>query len=163
MSEAFGDFLAVNRDAGGPGLVYQLTGAPPTGVELGAVLEACAGFRTFPDVLKKAGFLFTPDEQIVFDGKAVKKVLQKNEGAGYAMLEWLIPKFEGLADWSADAIEALIKDICEEQGVGMGSVAQPIRVAITGSTVSPGIGVSLEMLGKGATVLRLRRCVEVRE
>ena len=162
LLKAFKDFIAANAD-GGPycgAYVHQRTGAPPTDAELGAVLKACAGFRTFPDVLKKAGFIFAPSEEIVYDPKSVKKVLQKNDGAGFAMLEYLLPKLEAHDDWSADALDALVKQICEEKSIGMGLVAQPIRVAITGSTISPSIGISLEMLGQEMTINRLKRCLQ---
>jgi len=129
---------------------------------LAKVLEVCAGFRTFPDVLNKAGFLFVDDEAIEYDPKAVKKVLEKNEGAGYAMLELLLPRFESHDDWSAGALEELVKKICEEQDTKMGNVAQPIRVAVSGCTISPAIGETLALLGKKRTVARLGRCLQNR-
>jgi glutamyl-tRNA synthetase len=143
-------------------LIYQPTGNPPTDDDLRAVLKSCAGFRTFPDVMKKAGFLFTPDDVIEYDPKAVKKVLAKNDGAGYAMLEYLLPKFTALQDWTAEALETLIKTACDEKQTGMGDVAQPIRVAVTGSTISPSIHDSLVMLGKYHTIARIKRCLERR-
>lgn len=157
LFEAFKDYLSAQDT---PPLTYQPTGACPTDAELGTILKACAGFRSFPDIFKKAGFLFTPDEKIKYDPKAVKKVLQKNEGAGFAMLEHLLPKLEAHQDWTTESIDALIQHICEEKSVGMGSVAQPIRVAITGSTISPSIGISLAMLGQPMTLARLKRCLQ---
>lgn len=164
---AFKDFLAVQpvSDAIGPHgapYVFQPTGKPPADDELRAILHACAGFRTFADVMKKAGFLFTPDEAIEYDPQAVKKVLSKNDGAGYLMLDHLLPLLEPLSAWTADGVETLIKSVCETKQVGMGSVAQPVRVAITGSTVSPAIGVSLALLGREHTISRLRRCLTKR-
>jgi len=161
---AFKDFLAVQPSNEtlsphrGP-YVFQPTGKAPTDSELRAVLCACSGFRTFADVMKKAGFLFTPDEAIEYDPQAVKKVLVRNDGAGYAMLEHLRPMLEGLAPWTAEGVESMIKSVCEEKQTGMGAVAQPVRVAITGSTISPAIGVSLELLGRGCTIARLRQCL----
>lgn len=64
---------------------------------------ACKGFRTFPDILKKAGFLFVPDDAIQYDPKALKKVLAKNDGEGFRMLEDLLPGLRELSDWSPDA------------------------------------------------------------
>jgi len=164
LVEAFKDFLRVNarEDADGKTFVFQRTGRPPTDDELSQVLRACAGFRTFADVMKKAGFLFTPDEAVVYDPQAVKKVLEKNNGAGFDMLNQMLPHLEAAGDWSADGLEALIKQVCEEKQVGMGSVAQPIRVAISGSTISPAIGLSLELLGKEHTIVRIRRCLSQR-
>ena len=126
------------------------------------VLELCAGFRTFPDVVKKAGFLFVTDDAIEFDPKAVKKVLAKNDGAGYALLDELLIKLEGVTDWSVGALEALINRVCDEKGIKLGNIAQPLRVAVTGGTISPSIFESLEMLGKARTTARIRRCIESR-
>ena len=70
----------------------------------------------------------------------------------------------GLADlepWSAETIEARLKELCEELGEKPRTVYAPIRVAVTGSRVSPGLYESLELLGREATLERLRRGVEV--
>ena len=171
LLEAFRDYLrraGFAQDIGtsvktaSDGLTYQPTGQPPTDEELRAILAACAGFRTFPDVLKKAGFLFKPDDAIEFDPKAVKKVLQKNDGAGYAMLEYLLSKLEALDDWSGEALGGLLESVCKDRDTKLGNVAQPLRVAITGSTISPSIHESLAMLGKKGTLNRVGECLSRR-
>lgn len=129
---------------------------------LGRVLDACRGFRTFPDVVGKAGILFEPDEAVEFDEKAVAKVLAKIDGAGFAMLEGLLPELEKLEPWTAESIEAFVKDTCETTGVKMGDVAQPLRVAVAGRPVSPAIGETLVFLGRDKTLNRIRRCLEQR-
>ena len=55
------------------------------------------------------------------------------------------------------AIHAAITAVAAERGVGLGKVAQPIRVAVCGGTVSPPIDVTLEILGRETTLARLRR------
>lgn len=125
-------------------------------------IEACKGMRTLRDIETKAGILFAPDESVQFDPAAVKKVLEKKDGAGYAMLEKLLPVIERLELWTVDAIDAAIKRLCESEGVGMGDIAQPLRVAVAGRPVSPGIGETLVLLGKGKTVNRIRRCLAAR-
>jgi len=49
--------------------------------------------------------------------------------------------------------------VAAEQGVGLGKVAQPIRVAVSGGTVSPPIDVTLEILGQATTLERLERAI----
>lgn len=134
-------------------------GGLPDDATLSRILHACAGFRTFADVIKKAGFLFVPDEAIEFDPKAMAKVLEKNNGEGYRMLELILPRLEAQSDWSASALDALIESFCKEQNVGLGAVAQPLRVALTGSTISPAIGLSLELQGRDRARSRIRRCI----
>jgi len=124
---------------------------------LDTVLRLCKGFRTFRDVDAKVGPLFSPTETIVYDPDAVAKVLDKK--GGYAVLERLLPGLEAVADWSVEAIDGAIKTFCEQAGLKLGDAAQPLRVAITGRTVSPAIGESLALLGKPATLERVRRCL----
>jgi len=129
---------------------------------LAKVLEACRGFRTFPDVLKKAGFLVVPDDEVSYDAHAVNKVLAKNDGEGYAMLETLLPRLEAVADWSAGPLEQLIESVVEEKQTKLGNVAQPLRVAVSGTTISPSIHETLVLLGKAKTAARVRRCLSQR-
>jgi len=49
--------------------------------------------------------------------------------------------------------------VAAEKGVGLGKVAQPIRVAVSGGTVSPPIDVTLEILGRGTTLARVDRAI----
>jgi glutamyl-tRNA synthetase len=60
-----------------------------------------------------------------------------------------------LPQWDVAALDTIIKTVSERAGVGMGKVAQPIRVAITGNTVSPGIGETLLLMGKDEALRRL--------
>ncbi|HKQ47977.1 MAG TPA: glutamate--tRNA ligase [Phycisphaerae bacterium] len=129
---------------------------------LADVLRVCKGFRTFHDIDLKVGILFAPDESVQYDPKAVKDVLEKKEGAGYAMLERLLPPLESLEPWTAERIDALVKEICEQTGAKTNDVAQPLRVALTGRTISPAIGETLALLSKERTLRRIRRCLETR-
>lgn len=60
-----------------------------------------------------------------------------------------------LPEWSPAPLEAVVKQVSEEAKVGMGKVAQPVRVAVTGGTASPGIGETLELLGREEALYRL--------
>jgi len=162
LLEAFRDFLSVPRSADAGGVSIPPAMREASDEMLARILHACAGFRTFADVVVKAKFLFVGDEQINHDPKAVAKVLEKNDAAGYSLLEFVLPKMELQGEWAAGPIEALLDGVCAERATSMGNVAQPIRVAITGSTISPGIGVSLEMLGKASTLSRIRQCLAMR-
>ena len=83
------------------------------------------------------------------------------DNAGYDMLRELLPKLESIADWSAESLEELVHTICEEKECKMGQIAQPIRVAVSGSTISPSIGLTLTLLGKDRTLARIKRCLEM--
>ncbi len=68
---------------------------------------------------------------------------------------------EGLDEWSAEAIEGRLKSLCDELGEKPRTVYAPIRVAVTGSRVSPGLYESLEVLGRETSLARLRRGAEL--
>ena len=149
LAACFADFLARNDTpipAGDPALLERL-------------LRECAGFRTFQDVVEKAGVLLAPDDAYPFDDKAVKKNLAKNDGAGFDVLGELRDTLADAELWSPEALEALLKDFAEARRLGMGKVAQPLRVAVAGTSVSPGIGATLDLLGKDRTLARIDRCL----
>jgi len=85
----------------------------------------------------------------------------KGERNGYSVLGDLLPALEA-ADWTAAALEDLLKGFCEKNALGMGKVAQPLRVAVTGTTVSPAIGETLALLGRDKTLARIQRCLAQR-
>ena len=70
-------------------------------------------------------------------------------------LEKLYRCLTALDDWSAARIHEVIVDITEEEGVKLGKLAQPVRVAVTGRTFSPPIDITLELLGKIRSLQRI--------
>ncbi len=71
-----------------------------------------------------------------------------------AMLARLAPALAA-TDFSAAAIDAALRAFAEAEGRKLGQVAQPLRAAVTGSTMSPGIDATLEALGREETLARL--------
>ena len=65
------------------------------------------------------------------------------------------------AEWTPEVLEAVVKTVSEAAGVGMGKVAQPLRVAVTGSTSSPGIGETLELIGREETLARVQAALDL--
>jgi glutamyl/glutaminyl-tRNA synthetase len=123
------------------------------------LIQISAGFRTFRDLDDKCRGLLTPDDQIAYQPEAVEKVLKKNNGEGLAVLRELEPVLAALELWTHETIESVIKNFAESKKFGLGKVAQPIRVAVTGGTISPSIGHSLELIGKPATLIRMQTCL----
>jgi glutamyl-tRNA synthetase len=115
--------------------------------------EACAivgeKAQTLTEVWPLVAFLFEPP---VEDEKAWRKVMR--DGAG----PLLASAREALAaadPFDAGAIESALAPVLEDAGVKPGRLYQPIRVAITGTTVSPGIFESLSALGREASLERI--------
>lgn len=115
--------------------------------------------RTLREPCDLARFFITPDDQIAFDSKSVDKVLKKDNGLG--LLAELRPVLAAVEPFGAEAIDKAVHDFAAGKGVGLGNVAQPLRVAITGAAVSPPIGQTLEILGKAAVLARIDRCLSV--
>jgi len=67
---------------------------------------------------------------------------------------------EGVEQWEAGEIEAALKQLCDDLGEKPRTVYLPIRVAVTGSRVSPGLYESLELLGKESSLARIRAGAE---
>jgi glutamyl/glutaminyl-tRNA synthetase len=124
------------------------------------ILTMKKGFRTFREADEASRFLFVPDEDIAFDPQAVEKVLRKGAGAGLNALRDIRAVLQNVEPWHAHEIEEAVKQYCEQKQLGLGNVAQPIRVAISGTTISPPIFQSLEFLGKERTLSRIDRCLE---
>jgi glutamyl-tRNA synthetase len=111
---------------------------------------------TLVDLVQASRFLFEDFE--AYDDKAVRKHL------GPAAVEPLAQARAALAElreWRPEAIHAIIADIAERLGVGMGKVAQPLRVAVAGKAVSPPIDWTLALLGRERTLTRVDRAREV--
>jgi glutamyl-tRNA synthetase len=149
---AMRDFLGVNPDS-------PLNRA--TDEELKRVLKMNAGMRILREVEEKSRFLFVADEEIEYQADAVEKVLKKNEGQGLKALKDVRNIFAGIAEWNAQRIEEAVKNYCEVSGLGLGKVAQPIRVAVSGTMVSPPIFETVEFLGRERTLKRIGRCLEI--
>ena len=99
---------------------------------------------------------------IEYEPQAVKKVLTAGDGQGYATLERLLPILEAHQDWSPAGLETVLRQKVEDWGVGLGKLAQPLRVAVSGTTISPAISETLELLGKDKTITRIKRCLATR-
>jgi glutamyl-tRNA synthetase len=76
------------------------------------------------------------------------------------ILEAAVARLESLGSWEDEGIEAALKQLCEELGEKPRTVYLPIRVAVTGSRVSPGLYESLELLGRDVSLARLRAGAE---
>lgn len=68
--------------------------------------------------------------------------------------------FETIADWTDGVIHQAIQTVADELGLKLGKIAQPLRVIVTGGTVSPPIDVTLRLLGKERVLARLRAALD---
>jgi glutamyl-tRNA synthetase len=99
-------------------------------------------------------FLLVPDDAFTIDEAAANKQLTEQ---GLDVVRAATTALEAVTEWTAVAIEAALKDaLVERMGLKPRNAFGPVRVAVTGRTVSPPLFESLEILGRERTIARLR-------
>jgi len=89
-----------------------------------------------------------------------KQAKKQFKGDAVNVLRALKEAYENLNEWNAGAIHKVVEDTVEKLGVGFGKVGQPLRLAMTGHGKSPGIDVTLELLGREKVVLRIQQAID---
>ncbi|MDE2030386.1 MAG: glutamate--tRNA ligase, partial [Alphaproteobacteria bacterium] len=107
--------------------------------------------QTIADIADMAVFYFH-EGPLPFDDKAKKLLTPEAK----QLLSDLAGRMESLSGFAAPEIENLFRAYAEEKGIKLGAVAQPLRAALTGSTVSPPIFGVAGLLGKDETLRRIR-------
>ncbi|MDD9300858.1 MAG: glutamate--tRNA ligase [Desulfobacter sp.] len=111
--------------------------------------------KTLVEMAQAALFYYMDD--VEFEQKAAKKFLKPETAS---LLTQCADALEGLETFAQKDQEEVFKKIMEETGLGFGKIAQPLRVAVTGTTVSPGIFEMLMALGKEKTIARIRKAAQ---
>jgi glutamyl-tRNA synthetase len=111
--------------------------------------------RTIDDIVRQAGPYFLPE--IEFDPDAVAKYW-KDPAEARSLLE---ATRDALADaeWNSIALESALRALAELRGVAAGKIFQPLRVALTGLTVSPGIFEMLLVMGREMALHRIESAI----
>jgi glutamyl-tRNA synthetase len=95
-------------------------------------------------------------ETVAWEEEAANKFLTHTNAP---VLRKLLERFLSLPAFSKQTWEEEFKRLVEEEGMKMGQLAQPVRVALTGRTASPGLFDVMEVLGRDRTLSRLRQSV----
>ncbi|OPY90952.1 MAG: Glutamate--tRNA ligase [Syntrophus sp. PtaU1.Bin208] len=110
--------------------------------------------KTLPEMAESSAFYFTDEPPI--DADAAKKFLNP-EIAGH--LEAIAEALATLEDYSKEGIEVFLRNLAEARAIKLKTIAQPLRIALTGKTVSPGLDDVMLTLGKERVISRIRRTV----
>jgi len=89
-----------------------------------------------------------------YDEKAVQKHVSSQV---LSLLDELTGEFERLAEWSTPLLHGLLERFATDRGLGLGKIAQPLRLALSGGIVSPPIDATLAILGRSEALARLAR------
>ena len=111
--------------------------------------------KTLKEMAENSRYFFVPHVEL--EERSARKALGAE---GLAALVKVRERLAGLADWSAAAVHAALAALAGELGVGLGKVAQPLRVALTGGTVSPPIDATAALVGRDRTLERIDRAIE---
>jgi glutamyl-tRNA synthetase len=107
--------------------------------------------KTLRELVDGAGFLFAARPLALED-----KAAQSLDADARAMLAKLAPQLESVADWQVPALEAAVRAFAETAGLKLGKVAQPLRAALTGKSVSPPVFDVMAALGREEALARIR-------
>jgi glutamyl-tRNA synthetase len=117
--------------------------------------------KTLDDLYRSNRWLVTADDAVEFaDAKPARKAMLEGAPGGLELLRGVRAALGGLAAWNRESLEAAVTAFAAERCEGnLGRIAQPLRVGVTGATVSPPIFDTLAILGKDATLRRIDRCL----
>ncbi len=112
--------------------------------------------KTLVEMAENAAFYY--QDKVQFDETAAKKFLTADI---VDVLQKAVDDINALEVYTQETLEDIFKKIMAETKLKFGKIAQPLRVAITGTTISPGIFEMLLALGKDKTVLRIKSAIQV--
>ena len=112
--------------------------------------------QTLVEMADKAAPFF--QEVVIMDQEAAKKFLTAVVRPAFARL---VAALDQTSVFEHDALEQGFKSVLAETGLSMGKLAQPVRVALTGTTVSPGIFDVMALLGRKRTLARLKKAIDL--
>lgn len=110
--------------------------------------------RTIAEMAEKSRFAF--EEYDEFDARAAKKHLRP---VALEPLEAVRERLRSIATWEPGLLHAAVIECADALSLNLGKVAQPLRVALTGSAASPAIELTLQMVGRDATLARIDRAI----
>lgn len=112
--------------------------------------------KTLYEMATSSAFWFSAEVQ--YDPEAMQQWLTAES---LPVLTLVHEKLSAISDWQKDAIHMVLNEVRETLGIKMPQLAQPLRTALVGNTHSPSIDVTIALLGKGKTLLRLERALVI--
>ncbi|MGH8910979.1 MAG: glutamate--tRNA ligase [Acidimicrobiia bacterium] len=109
--------------------------------------------KLLPEAAAQADFLYA--DEVEYDEVSWAKVMAKDGVA--EVLDAVLAALSPVGEWATNEIEGALRALPEQLGLGAGKVFQPVRVAVTGSSVSPPLFESLAALGRDTSLARIRQ------
>ncbi len=111
--------------------------------------------KTLNDMAHSAAWFYRDPQ--AYDEKAAKKQLT---AAAAEVLKGFAEAIDTVEPWSAETLHQFVADFAAANNLKMGQVGMPLRVALTGGTNSPDIGITLELIGREAIKRRLQNAID---
>ncbi len=112
--------------------------------------------RTLPDFVDFASYFFVPPTEYE------EKYKSKHWNAeAKARLTEILPRFEAAEKWNHDSLEAIVRTFAEEKGLNAGKLIHPIRLAVTGRGMGPGLFELLAVIGKAESLRRIEHALMI--
>jgi glutamyl-tRNA synthetase len=135
--------------------IEAMLGAPLAVERLERLARGMAGLkaraRTLVELAENALF-YVRDRPLPMDDKAARLL----DADAIARLRQLASAFAAIGNWDVETLETAARNLAEAQGWKLGQIAQPLRAALTGAAVSPGIFEVAQALGKEEVIARIR-------
>ena len=126
------------------------------GPALEAVVQAQAEkVKTLHEMAQRSRYFYQPVTE--YDEKAVAKHMSEGTAAD---LQAVVACLHALPEWDKSALNQAVRGVAEQRELKLGKLMQPIRIAVTGSTVSPSIDVTLALLGRDQVLARLDQAIQ---
>ena len=133
-------------------LGLDVTQGPALAEVVKAQRERC---KTLVEMAEASRYYFQDFE--AYDEKAAAKNFKPGTEK---VLQALLAEFQAISEWQGEALHNLVLQTAERLELGLGKVAQPLRVAVCGTAVSPAIDITLALLGREKTLQRLQRAID---
>jgi glutamyl-tRNA synthetase len=111
--------------------------------------------KTLVDLTQSCRYFYQDVDE--YDEKAAKKQFKEHTPE---ILQALHDELSGLDSWEGDAIHQAIVDVCEKLDLKLGKVGPPLRVAVTGTAMSPSLDVTLKLIGRERSLQRILDAIE---
>ena len=108
--------------------------------------------KTLIELRDKSRYFY--EDEVAYDADSVATHLTPE---ARKLLKEVAQPLQALGDWRRETIHSILKQVVQEQKIGFAQIAQPLRVAITGSTMSPSIDATMELVGKKRVLARLEK------
>lgn len=112
--------------------------------------------KTLKEMAEKSRYFF--EETVVYDADAFNKQLTAET---LPVLQYAKAAFESLNEWNKESIHQVIVELTEKTGLKMGKIGPPLRVAVTGSMMSPSLDATLQLIGKARVLARIEQVISM--